>query len=311
MDDVPGPSRVGRLEQGPLRPAPEREHDVRDVVRQRDGGDAEVPLRPRDARERTPAVAAVPCDVERAARLPDDPETVARHREAERVAVARDPADGAPEDARPRDAPPAPVDAAEDGLRLVARSGLPDAERPRSGDDSVDVRSRVRAARARRPWPDGRGRASPAAPAVAALEPAAARQLGAVDTACRRHGDDGPARAQRDAPRAAAVVGERDGPGGRTSEGRARGPAAAGDAARGRRERDRVRRQRRLRHGCDDEPEPTAPRFEPGSAETKKPPRRTASMRWRGLEPPRPKRPLGPQPSASTNSATSARARAV
>src|SRR5919202_584787 len=29
-------------------------------------------------------------------------------------------------------------------------------------------------------------------------------------------------------------------------------------------------------------------------------------MRWRGLEPPRPKRPLGPQPSASTNSATSA-----
>ena len=31
------------------------------------------------------------------------------------------------------------------------------------------------------------------------------------------------------------------------------------------------------------------------------------SMRWRGLEPPRPMRPLGPQPSASTNSATSAR----
>src|SRR5262245_10317754 len=30
-------------------------------------------------------------------------------------------------------------------------------------------------------------------------------------------------------------------------------------------------------------------------------------MRWRGLEPPRPKWPLGPQPSASTNSATSAR----
>ncbi len=29
-------------------------------------------------------------------------------------------------------------------------------------------------------------------------------------------------------------------------------------------------------------------------------------VRWRGLEPPRPKRPLGPQPSASTNSATSA-----
>src|SRR4029453_14865429 len=32
-----------------------------------------------------------------------------------------------------------------------------------------------------------------------------------------------------------------------------------------------------------------------------------ACMRWRGLEPPRPKWPLGPQPSASTNSATSAR----
>src|SRR5262245_52560737 len=32
-----------------------------------------------------------------------------------------------------------------------------------------------------------------------------------------------------------------------------------------------------------------------------------ALMRWRGLEPPRPKWPLGPQPSASTNSATSAR----
>src|SRR5258707_13827376 len=33
-------------------------------------------------------------------------------------------------------------------------------------------------------------------------------------------------------------------------------------------------------------------------------------MRWRGLEPPRPRWPLGPQPSASTNSATSARERA-
>jgi hypothetical protein len=31
-----------------------------------------------------------------------------------------------------------------------------------------------------------------------------------------------------------------------------------------------------------------------------------ARVRWRGLEPPRPKWPLGPQPSASTNSATSA-----
>jgi hypothetical protein len=33
---------------------------------------------------------------------------------------------------------------------------------------------------------------------------------------------------------------------------------------------------------------------------------RDGSMRWRGLEPPRPQWPLGPQPSASTNSATSA-----
>src|SRR5260221_9606859 len=32
-------------------------------------------------------------------------------------------------------------------------------------------------------------------------------------------------------------------------------------------------------------------------------------MRWRGLEPPRPRWPLGPQPSASTNSATTARER--
>src|SRR4029078_3294942 len=32
-----------------------------------------------------------------------------------------------------------------------------------------------------------------------------------------------------------------------------------------------------------------------------------ALMRWRGLEPTRPKRPLGPQPSASTTYATSAR----
>ena len=32
----------------------------------------------------------------------------------------------------------------------------------------------------------------------------------------------------------------------------------------------------------------------------------SAPMRWRGLEPPRPQWPLGPQPSASTNSATSA-----
>src|SRR5437899_11156542 len=35
---------------------------------------------------------------------------------------------------------------------------------------------------------------------------------------------------------------------------------------------------------------------------------RLAVMRWRGLEPPRPIGPQGPQPCASTNSATSARA---
>ena len=35
-------------------------------------------------------------------------------------------------------------------------------------------------------------------------------------------------------------------------------------------------------------------------------PQAAVHMRWRGLEPPRPKWPLGPQPSASTNSATSA-----
>src|SRR5207248_635651 len=112
---------------------------------------AEVLLGARNLWKRVPFVSAVARDVERAARLPDDPEAARSFAagDAHRIAVGADATVALWRGhARVGDALPAAISQPVDGLRLVAGAGLAAANRPARGWIRRDAD--VRALRAHR-----------------------------------------------------------------------------------------------------------------------------------------------------------------
>ena len=250
MDARPRAPAVPRLQETTLHAAALREQRVADPVRQSRRGLAEVGLRNRNPIEAAPVGAAVARHVQRPARLPDQAEAVAGHRDPERVAVCTDAAARAARWAEWRVCDPPPTARPEPVDRLSHRAGtaLSGAERPRAADLCDPQRRWTR----RRRSPRRRERRPPVAAVTA--DPVGPVPEPRFDRAVIRIADpdDRLRGAKDDAPRLPAVAGQLD----RSLQAaaectvRARRPAAAEHALLRIAKCDRVRYERDPRREC-------------------------------------------------------------